>query len=124
MHKITDLGDYWEKETGNPIPLGGIVIKRSVDLLISLQVDKLIRKSIEYAYRYHYKELADYVKKHSQELSEEVMRKHIDLYVNNYSIDIGEAGKIAVQELLNIYQKIHKQKTLQHNEIFLSPIQT
>ena len=124
LHKITDLGDYWEKETGNPIPLGGIVIKRSVDRLISLQADKLIRKSIEYAYQNHYKDLTAYVKKHSQELSEEVMRKHIDLYVNNYSIDIGEAGKIAVQELLNIYQKIHKQKTLQHNEIFLSPIQT
>ena len=124
LHKITDLGDYWEKETGNPVPLGGIVIKRSVDRLISLQADKLIRKSIEYAYQNHYKDLTAYVKKHSQELSEEVMRKHIDLYVNNYSIDIGEAGKIAVQELLNIYQKIHKQKTLQHNEIFLSPIQT
>ena len=54
------------------------------------QVDKLIRKSIEYAYKHHYKEMTDYVKKHSQEMSEDIMRKHIDLYVNNYSVDLGE----------------------------------
>ena len=117
LHKITDLGDYWEKETGNPVPLGGIVIKRSVDPLISLQVDKLIRKSIEYAYQHHYKELTDYVKNHSQEMSEEVMRKHIDLYVNDFSINLGDDAKAAINHLLNIHETHadHKQR-----DIFIS----
>lgn len=123
LHKIMDLGDYWEKETGKPIPLGGIVIKRTVDTAIGLQVDKLIRKSIEYAFKHHYKELSFYVKDHAQEMSAHVMRKHIDLYVNRYSLDINE-GKIAVQELLNISQSKNKSSLYNINEIFLPPIQT
>jgi len=123
LHKIMDLGDYWEKETGKPIPLGGIVIKRSVDAAIALQVDKLIRKSIEYAFEHHYKELSLYVKDHAQEMSADVMRKHIDLYVNKYSLDISE-GKMAVQELLNISQAKNKSSLYNTNEIFLPPIQT
>ncbi len=105
LHKITDLGDYWEKETGNSIPLGGIVIRRSVDATIATQVDRLIRESIEYAYRNHYDELAEYVKNHSQEMSEAVMRKHIDLYVNDHSLDLGETGKNAVMKLLQVYKQ-------------------
>jgi 1,4-dihydroxy-6-naphthoate synthase len=105
LHKITDLGDYWEKETGNSIPLGGIVIRRSVDATIARQVDSLIKKSIEYAYHHHYDELAAYVKIHSQEMSEAVMRKHVNLYVNDYSIDLGATGKNAVIKLLEVYQQ-------------------
>jgi 1,4-dihydroxy-6-naphthoate synthase len=119
LQKITDLGDYWEKETGKPIPLGGIVIKHSIDTEIKIQVDKLIRKSIEYAYSNHYKELTDYVKKHSQEMSEAVMRKHIDLYVNNYSINLGEAGKDAVQKLLTVFQNTHALYKVPVAEVFL-----
>jgi 1,4-dihydroxy-6-naphthoate synthase len=59
------------------------------------------------------------VKKHSQEMSEEVMRKHIDLYVNNFSIDLGEEGRNSVEKLLNIYQNINGYRPLQHNKIFL-----
>jgi 1,4-dihydroxy-6-naphthoate synthase len=120
LYKITDLGDYWEKETGNAIPLGGIIVKRSIEPSISSQVDKLIRKSIEYAYKYHYNELTAYVKNHSQEMSKEVMRKHIELYVNYFSLDLGDAGKAAVQELLNIHQNTRNPKHLLHKEIFLS----
>lgn len=120
LHKITDLGDYWEKETGHSIPLGGIVIKRAVDQEISLQVDLLIRKSIEYAYRHHYKELTDYVKKHSQEMSEAVMRKHIDLYVNNYSISLGDTGKNAVSQLLQVYQRLHSDITWDNAPVLLT----
>lgn len=119
LHKITDLGDYWEKETGNSIPLGGIVIKRSVDKLISLQVDKLIRKSIEYAYEHHYKELAAYVKEHSQEMSEVVMRKHIDLYVNDHSLDLGMTGKETVLKLLQVYKQNKPATTLSDAAVFL-----
>ncbi len=122
LYKIADLGDYWEKQTGKPIPLGGIVIKRSFTNEIKLQVDKLIRASIEYAYEHHYKELSAYVKNHAQEMSADVMRKHIDLYVNHYSLDIAD-GKIAVQELLNISKTENKSSLYAINEIFLAPIQ-
>jgi 1,4-dihydroxy-6-naphthoate synthase len=105
LHKITDLGDFWEKETGSSIPLGGIVIRRSVDATLARQVDGLIKKSIEYAYHNHYDELAEYVKQHSREMSEAVMRKHIDLYVNDHSLDLGASGKNAVIKLLDVYQR-------------------
>ena len=120
LQKITDLGDFWENETGNPIPLGGIVTKRSINKEVSVQVDKLIKKSIEYAYEHHYKELTNYVKSHSQEMSEAVLRKHIDLYVNNYTLNINADGKAAVLVLLNINQKNNKLKLFAMNEIFLS----
>jgi 1,4-dihydroxy-6-naphthoate synthase len=119
LHKITDLGDYWEKETGNSIPLGGIVIRRSIDDVIARQVDALIKKSIEYAYHNHYNDLADYVKKHSQEMSEAVMRKHIDLYVNNHSLDLGTTGKNAVMKLLSVYKQNKPATQISDSAIFL-----
>lgn len=119
LKKITDLGDYWEQKTANPIPLGGIVSKRTPDTTISLQVDKLIRKSIEYAYHHHYKELTGYVKKHSQEMSEDIMRKHIDLYVNNYSLALGDEGKSAIIKLLEIYKTLKQGNEFTEAEIFI-----
>ena len=119
LHKITDLGDYWEKETGNSIPLGGIVIRRSVDVTIARQVDSLIKKSIEYAYHNHFDELAAYVKVHSQEMSEAVMRKHINLYVNDHSLDLGITGKNAVIKLLDVYQLNKSENGLDGATIFL-----
>jgi 1,4-dihydroxy-6-naphthoate synthase len=106
LHKIIDLGDFWEQQTGNPIPLGGIVVKRNMDTALQLQVDKLIKKSIAYAYT-KYPELNDYIKKHSQEMSEDVMRQHIDLYVNQYSLNLGQDGKAAITKLLQVYQQTH-----------------
>jgi 1,4-dihydroxy-6-naphthoate synthase len=120
LHKITDLGDYWEKTTSSSIPLGGIAAKRSLNNSINNQVDRLIRKSVEYAYKHHYAELTDYVKNHSQEMSEEVMRKHIDLYVNNFSINLGEEGRNSIETLLNIYQNTNGYSPLHQNKIFLS----
>jgi 1,4-dihydroxy-6-naphthoate synthase len=121
LHKITDLGDFWEKETGKPIPLGGIVIKRSIDAKIKLKVDELIKESIEYAYKHHYKEMTGYVKKHALEMSEDIMRKHIDLYVNDYSTSLGEVGRNAVQKLLSVYQTIHPHDTIKADDVFLNP---
>jgi 1,4-dihydroxy-6-naphthoate synthase len=118
LHKIIDLGDYWEKETGNAIPLGGIVIKRSFENTVQQKVDSLIKKSIEYAYT-KYPELNDYIRTHSQEMSEEVMRRHIDLYVNNYSLDLGTAGKQAVIKLLEVYNRINSLKQITQ-QIFLA----
>lgn len=117
LYKITDLGDYWEKQTNNPIPLGGIVIKRSIEKTIRLQVDTLIKQSVEYAYRNQYKELAGYVKKYSQEMSEAVMRNHIDLYVNHHSIDLGTEGRNAIIKLLEVYGTING-KDVMKKDIF------
>jgi 1,4-dihydroxy-6-naphthoate synthase len=106
LKKIIDLGDFWEKETGNPIPLGGIVINREIDINIQREIDRLIKKSIEYAFS-NYPRLNDYILNNAQEMSEEVMRKHIDLYVNDYSVNLGEEGKDTVKKLLQVYQQLH-----------------
>ena len=87
-----------------PIPLGGIAIRRHVDGLMSLQVDRLIRKSLEFAFS-NYPFVTGYVKQHSQSMSEEVMRQHIDLYVNNYSLELGSSGKNAIHELFRVFDK-------------------
>ncbi len=104
LFKIADLGEFWETQTGNPIPLGGIVIKRNIDPSVQQKVEKLIRRSLEFAYA-SYPLLNNYIKDHAQEMSEEVMRKHIELYVNNYSLTLGLEGKKAVMKLLEVYGK-------------------
>lgn len=99
LHKVLDLGEYWENTTGYPIPLGGIVAHQRIDAELQHKVDRLIRKSLEYAFS-NYPLITDYVKQHSQEMSEEVMCQHIDLYVNNYSLDLGDDGMQAVEQML------------------------
>lgn len=106
LKKVIDLGEYWEQRTGLPIPLGGIIARRTIDKEVLKKTDRLIRLSIEYAFK-TYPHLSEYVKKNAQEMSEEVMRQHIHLYVNNYSLDIGTAGKKAVEVLYNTYSKLH-----------------
>ncbi|MHA4893942.1 menaquinone biosynthesis family protein [Pedobacter sp. PWIIR3] len=101
LHKVVDLGSYWEKLTGCAIPLGGIVINRSLDFKVQQKVNRLIKKSVEYAFA-NPKSGLDFIKKHAQEMSEEVMYKHIDLYVNKYSIDLGQEGKKAIEVLFKI----------------------
>ncbi|MGB3947732.1 MAG: 1,4-dihydroxy-6-naphthoate synthase [Bacteroidia bacterium] len=113
LKKIVDLGEFWETLTQMPIPLGGIVIKRSLSDDIKLKVNRVLRKSVEYAFA-NPKSSLNFVKAHAQEMSEEVMYKHIDLYVNNYSVDLGKTGRKAVQLLfdkaqhLNIINKIEE----------------
>jgi len=102
--KVLDLGEYWEKKMKLPVPLGGIAIKKGADRAISLKVDKLIRKSLEFAFA-NYPVITGYVKQHSQTMNEEVMRQHIELYVNSYSLDHGQEGKTAIEELYNIYKE-------------------
>jgi 1,4-dihydroxy-6-naphthoate synthase len=112
--KITDLGDYWETKTGFPIPLGGIVVKKTAQPIIKQQIDLLIKQSIEFAFS-NYPQLNDYIRKHAQEMSEDVMRKHIDLYVNNYSLNLGEDGRAAVDKLMEVYQTTDNgQQTTSH----------
>jgi 1,4-dihydroxy-6-naphthoate synthase len=120
LHKIMDLGSYWETLTGCAIPLGGIVVNRSLSPDIQNKVNRLIRKSVEYAFA-NPKSGLDFIKHHAQEMSEEVMYKHIDLYVNKYSIDLGSEGK----EAINMMFKMAEDKgiiTPLKKEIFLSPL--
>jgi len=119
LHKIIDLGEYWEQTTKLPIPLGGIVAHKKINNAISKQVDALIKQSVEYAFANHYKQLTNYVKQHSQEMSEVVMQQHIDLYVNNYSINLGEEGKKAVLKLIEIFNQLNKSILNSTNNLFL-----
>ncbi len=115
LFKILDLGEYWEKKMNVPIPLGGIAIKRTIDKQTSIKIDKLIRKSIEYAFA-NYPLINDYVKTHSQTMSERVMKQHIELYVNNYSIDLGKEGKDAIEKLFEIFLSIKKPQLIHCEE--------
>lgn len=114
LHKIKDLGEYWEEKTRLPIPLGGIAINQSVKRDTALKINRLIRSSLEYAFR-HYPLVTEYVKQHSQEMSEEVMRQHIDLYVNNFSLDLGANGQEAIKKLYAVFREI--QHTADEEEI-------
>lgn len=96
LEKVADLGEFWDNLIHAPIPLGGIVIKRNLPEEIQIQVNDLIRKSVEYAFA-HPESSMPYVRAHAQEMSEEVMKKHIALYVNPFSVDLGEEGKKAIE---------------------------
>lgn len=104
LKKIVDLGEWWEKETGLPIPLGCIIAKRNLGKDLISKVDAMIKKSVIYAMD-HREETKKYIKSHSQELDDSVIDKHIELYVNNYSVDIGEDGISAVKELFRIAEE-------------------
>lgn len=107
LHKLIDLGDYWETTTQLPIPLGGIVAKKNLDKDVLKQVDTLIKRSVEYSFKNNYEILSDYVRLHAQEMSEHVMRQHIDLYVNDFSIALGDTGREAVKKLADVYTQLH-----------------
>jgi 1,4-dihydroxy-6-naphthoate synthase len=100
LHKIIDLGDYWEKRTGCAIPLGGIVANRNLSLDVQHKINRVLKRSVEFAFA-NPKSGLEYIRSHAQEMSEEVMYKHIDLYVNKFSVDLGEEGKKAIKLLFN-----------------------
>ncbi len=96
--KLIDLGDWWEQNMHAAIPLGGIVIKREIDSLLSKKVDDIIKASLAYSWN-NYPSLSSYIRDHAQEMEEDVMRKHIELYVNNYTTDLGTEGAHAINTL-------------------------
>jgi len=98
--KVMDLGEYWEKETNAAIPLGGIVIKRSLPNDVQHQVNRLIRRSVEFAFKNPASGI-DFIRSHAQAMDENVMYEHIKLYVNKYSVDLGEEGRKAVNVLFD-----------------------
>jgi 1,4-dihydroxy-6-naphthoate synthase len=100
LEKMIDLGEFWDSLIHAPIPLGGIVIKRSIDTKLQKTIDSLIKQSVEFAFA-NPESCMDFVKQHAQEMSEEVMKKHIALYVNDFSVDLGTIGKNAIQLLFD-----------------------
>lgn len=118
LKKVIDLGDFWEKKTGCAIPLGGIVARRSLPDEVKLKVNRVLRRSVEYAFA-NPKSCAEFVRQHAQEMSEEVMYKHIELYVNNYSIELGEEGRKAINVLFDIAQQNGTIPTIQ-SSIYLT----
>lgn len=100
LRKIVDLGEFWEGQTGTPIPLGAIAVRRSLPEDVKQKVNRIVRRSVEYAFANRDASLP-YVRAHAQEMSETVMYKHIDLYVNAFSVDLGVEGIRAVTTLFD-----------------------
>ena len=99
LHRLVDLGEWWEAETGLPIPLGGIVARRSLGADTIVVIERALRAGVAYA-RSHPAEAAGYIREHAQEISDEVCAAHIGLYVNDFSAELGEEGERAIAELL------------------------
>ncbi len=118
LKKIIDLGEYWETLAIAPIPLGGIVIKRNFSEELKQKVNRIIRRSVEYAFA-NPDSSKVYVKLHSQTMHDDVIKKHIDLYVNNYSLNLGEEGKRAVKLLFDKAQELGVIEKMEDN-IFVS----
>ena len=106
LEKLMDLGEYWEEQTQLPIPLGGIVVSKSLDSSVQKKISRVLRRSVEFALEFP-KESNDYVKQHAQEMDIDVMNSHIQLYVNDYSIELGNMGRKAIYYLFD-YNKISK----------------
>ncbi len=104
LQKVIDLGQWWEEETGLPIPLGCIIIKRQSSEIIE-EMEELIRKSISYAME-NRDQVMPYIREHAKELDDSVIGSHIDLYVNRYSFDFGDDGRKAIDELLSRAERI------------------
>ncbi len=98
LELVADLGIEWERRTGLPLPLGGIVVRRSLPDEVFRRFERVLRRSIEYAFA-RPSESRDYIKAHAQELEDEVIDKHIALFVNEYSLSLGPEGRAAIEAL-------------------------
>lgn len=101
--KLLDLGTYWEENTGLPIPLGGIAVQRSLPVAVQQRVNRVMARSVAYA-RQQPQAAAAYVRAHAQEMAETVMYQHIDLYVNDYTQDLGPDGRAAIEKMFALAQ--------------------
>lgn len=90
--RLADLGEWWEAETGLPIPLGCVMARKTLGAQVIAELDRLLRQGIEHS-RAEPQRTADYVRRHAIEMDDEVLRKHIALYVTDFSVDLGETGR-------------------------------
>ncbi|MCR6720006.1 MAG: 1,4-dihydroxy-6-naphthoate synthase [Chitinophagaceae bacterium] len=98
LHLVADLGTVWEQRMQVPIPLGAIAIRKGLGDDVANDINRLISESLAYAWK-KYPDLSPFITGHAQEMSEEVMRKHINLYVNEFTTDLGTTGHAAVETL-------------------------
>jgi 1,4-dihydroxy-6-naphthoate synthase len=107
LSKWMDLGTYFEETFNAPIPLGGIIARNNMPKEEVQLLDSLIKESVQYAFEKSYETLPEFVKCHAQEMSEQVMRQHIDLYVNDFSVDMGATGKTAIAQLEKVWSDLN-----------------
>ena len=121
LTKVVDLGAFWEQSMHVPIPLGGIVTRRSIEKTIASNINNLIRKSVLFAYE-NYPPVPDFVKENAMEMDEKVMEQHIELYVNDFSLDLGGKGKEAIEALYSVYNRMEgkENNSMPANDLFLS----
>lgn len=98
LQKIMDLGEYWEQQTNLPIPLGGIIVNRNLAFEVRNKVARVLRRSVDYALQ-NPNDSLPFIRKYAQTMDEKVMRNHIQLYVNDYTLDLGENGRKAIETL-------------------------
>ena len=98
---IVDLGEWWEEKTSLPVPLGGIAVRRDITSMVTRKIEHSIQSSVEYSFN-HRNEADNYIKKYAQEMSSEVIRRHIDLYVNDFTLNLGKEGEEAVNTLFRM----------------------
>ncbi|MBD0332612.1 MAG: 1,4-dihydroxy-6-naphthoate synthase [Chitinophagaceae bacterium] len=117
LKKIIDLGEFWHQQTQLPVPLGCIAAKESLSVPIKKKVDELIKRSLEYAFE-NSPIIPGYVKDHAREMNEQVIHKHIELYVNEFSLNIGKKGKEAIKKLYSIYCSIKARNIHSSSDMF------
>ncbi|MFZ4548367.1 MAG: 1,4-dihydroxy-6-naphthoate synthase [Bacteroidales bacterium] len=100
LHKLLDLGEFWEQKTVSPVPLGGIAAHKRLGKEVIEKVNRSIRRSVEYA-NLHKGELNEFIRCNAQEMNPSVMQQHIDLYVNEFSVSLGNQGKLAVNHMFD-----------------------
>jgi 1,4-dihydroxy-6-naphthoate synthase len=120
LKKIADMGEFWENLTDMPIPLGAIVIKRSVPHETALKVNRVLRRSIEYAFKNSMASF-DFVVGNAKEMDKDVMNNHIKLFVNEFTMDLGKEGKAAIENLFNISSQKNVIPGIP-KQIFLTPV--
>ena len=115
LEKVKDLGEFWEEKTGLPIPLGGIVVNRDLPFEVQKKIERILRKSVKFALE-NRESSSEFVKFHAQEMETEVIDAHINLYVNKFSVSLGEEGRRSVRKIFDIFNLHHYNKDL---KIFL-----
>jgi 1,4-dihydroxy-6-naphthoate synthase len=101
LHKLLDLGEYWEQQTGSPVPLGGIAAHTRLGKEVIAKVNRSIRRSVDFA-NTHKGELSEFIRCHAREMDDLVMQKHIDLYVNQFSVSLGTEGRQSVEQMFRL----------------------
>ena len=101
LRKIEDMGEFWERLTGMPVPLGAIVINRSIPYDTALKVNRVLKRSLEYAYQDSSAAYA-FVADNAREMDSDVINSHIELYVNEYTSDLGKDGRMAIEKLFSV----------------------